>query len=313
MRSSLFSLCLASIMGLGALFIPASLAAEPERIPGTRVSIEVPDGFIPATGFQGFMHPDRGASITVSEVPQPFDMYRQNFSREAIEDRGMSVREHGRLTVDSFDGILVRGIDATGETAYEAWLLVFGDLRRSVMIIASYPERQAAGFRVEARDALLSVQWEPAMDLDPMEGLDFEIEASRRLRISGKFPDTLILTEEGRGRTSVDAPFLVVSSRPGRFDFGNLEEFSRQQLDQIDIIEQPTVVEGKLKSVAGMAGYEITAEATESRSGTPLGVYQLVLGEKGAVFIVQGFVGADRAPEFLPEFRAVAESLRPKR
>jgi hypothetical protein len=59
-----------------------------------------------------------------------------------------------------------------------------------------------------------------------------------------------------------------------------------------------------------MPGYEITARGVEPKSGTAMTVYQLVLGEAGDVFIVQGFVGDSQARTFLDEFREVGESLR---
>lgn len=298
---------------LGVMLIAlSSVHAEPVRVPGTRLSLEPPPGFVPGTQFQGFMLPDVGATIVVQEIPQPFEDYRKNFSREAIEARGMSVREHGRLTVDSFDALLVRAIESTREEGHEAWMLVFGDIRGSVVLIAAYPAADAFEFRTDIHDSLLSSRWDRSMEISDFEGLGFEIEESRRLKISSRFPAALVLTEDGRGRTNMDSPILVVSSAAGRFDFGNLEEFSRQQLAQSDVAEEITGVQGSLKSVAGMPGYEIVAEGVEPRSGASLSLYQLIVGEKGRVYIFQGFVGPSRARDFIPEFRAVAESFRPK-
>lgn len=302
---------IASVCSLVLLFSSAA-RAEPVCVAGTRVFLQPPPEFVPATEFQGFAMPDLGATIVVREIPQSFDEYREHFSHEAIEGRGLSVREHGRLRIDSFEGLLVRATDASAEIPYEAWMLIFGNLQGSVMIVASYPEANAFEFRTGVHDALVSAEWQPTTEIPDFEGLGFEVEESKRLKISTRFPDALVLTEDGRGRSGSDSPILVISRSSGRFDFGNLEEFSRQQLEATEVVKELTAIEGTLKSVAGMPGYEITAKGTEARTRAPLHIYQLVLGERGRVYIIQGFVGPSRAREFVPEFRAVAESLQPE-
>ena len=42
-------------------------ANDPQRVPGTKVSLAPPKDFVPASNFGGFVHPE-GASIMVTEM-----------------------------------------------------------------------------------------------------------------------------------------------------------------------------------------------------------------------------------------------------
>ncbi len=290
--------------------LSSRVIAEVERIPGTKVSIAAPVDFVPATEFQGFTMPGRGASIVVYEIQQPMRAYKENFTPEAIEQRNLTFAESNRLTVDSYDGLLVRATDATGDLEYEVLMLVFGEIRRSVVLLATYPKRDAFEFRTRVSESLMSAEWDPGLVVPTQEGLPFEIDESSRLKISSRFPDTLIFTEGGRERTSMESPILVVRSTEGLFDFGNLEAFSLEQIENSEVVEELADLKGTLKSVDQMPGYEMTAHGIEPRSGASLTIYQLVLGEEGSIFILQGFVGDSQSRTFLDEFRKVAESLR---
>jgi len=63
-------------------------------------------------------------------------------------------------------------------------------------------------------------------------------------------------------------------------------------------------------TIDGLDGYETLAEAQDVKSGTPLVLYQVILFDEDSYILLQGLVGADLREEYLPEFKAMARSLR---
>ncbi len=66
-------------------------------------------------------------------------------------------------------------------------------------------------------------------------------------------------------------------------------------------------------TIDGLDGYELLANAEDSGSGTPLAVYQVILFDDNSYLLMQGIVGAKTKTKYLPEFKAMARSLKRKR
>lgn len=281
------------------------------RIPGTRISLEAPPGFSPATEFQGFEKRDQGASIQVTEIGVPFASYRETFSREALSGRSLYLAESGRWSIDGLDGLLLRVSDAADSRAFEAWILVFGDGGQSTLIVGTYPREYATHLGPAIRRSVLTATRDPVVEIGTFEGLPFEVEETRTIKIATRMSDAVILTPGGvPGRVNPGDAFLVARTISGPFDFGNFESASQEHLEKTGLISDLTHVRGNLTSVDGMTGYELTADARDARDGTPLVVYQLIVGEGQRQFQILGLVGESQASKFLPEFETVARSLR---
>jgi hypothetical protein len=285
--------------------------AEAVRVPGTRISLEAPADFIPSTEFQGFEKRDQGASIQVTEIGVPFASYRGTFSREALEARSLYLAESGRWSIDGLDGLLLRVSDASGSRAFEAWILVFGDGGQSTLIVGTYPREYATHLGPAIRRSVLTATRDPGVEIGTFEGLPFEVEETRTIKIATRMSDAVILTPQGvPGRVNPEDAFLVARAISGPFDFGNFESASREHLEKTGLLSDVTNLRGTLASVDGMTGYELTARARDARDGTPLVVYQMIVGEGQRQFQILGLVGESQASKFLPEFETVARSLR---
>ena len=68
---------------------PAEAYAD---IPGTRVSMVVPEGFSLAPGFPGLTRADLNASLVVTEVPGPYGEVLQSVTQGIVAEPGVQVR-----------------------------------------------------------------------------------------------------------------------------------------------------------------------------------------------------------------------------
>jgi hypothetical protein len=296
---------------LVALAAPVNAAAQPQAVAGTRVTLQPPEGFVPAERFTGFQRAEARASIMVVELDAPFSEMEGRLTAEAFAAQGMTVRNSEPLSVDSMRGRLVAVTQTGGGETFEKWALMFGGDSVTVIITAAYPQRLADSLSEPLKRAVLSARLTERAPADPLEGLDFRVTEGPRLRIARRIGNTLLLNESGQLPNPTPAsPFLVVGASVSQVDLGDLEAFARRRITQTASFSQVTNVTGTPVTIDGSAGYELFADAVHTESSTPVRLYQVVVAEGSHYHLIQASAGVDRAADFIPEFQAIARSLR---
>lgn len=299
---------------MGAMLV-ASLAHGSlfgaEHVAGTKVWLEPPAGFAAESQYPGFRNVDSGATIMVTEVPGPIDRLRSGMTRSGLAGRGMTLVETSDVKVGDHDAQLLLVSQSAAGVVYEKWIVVFGTPTDSVFIVATYPEGSAKALREPMKKAVLSARWNLGAEIDHFDGLPFRVTESAGLKIANRVSNLLMLTEGGvEGAVTPNDPLLVVGASISEVDLRELKAFSETRLRQGEQISDVKNVIGSATKVDGLPAYEIMAEATDANSATPLRVYQLVVADGSRYFLAQGFVGATRVDEFMPQFREVAKSIR---
>jgi hypothetical protein len=288
----------------------ADAAAQPQDVVGARVRLQPPAGFTPATRFPGFEHAASGASIMVSEIPGPFAELREAFTAEAMATRGMTLRGSEALTIGGREGVLLAVTQSARGTEFQKWIVVFGNDSASVMVTGTYPAAAAAELSGSMRSAVLSAELREGQ-LDRFEGLGFRVTESPQLKIATRMSNAIALNEAGNlANPQPDAAALLVGSSFAEVDLADLEAFSRRRLQQTATVSNITNVSGQPVTIDGIQGFELLADARNTGTSIPMRIYQVVLPEGSHYILIQGLVRADQAGELLPEFRAVAQSLR---
>ena len=286
----------------------AGAAGEVVAIPGTKVSIEPPSGFVVSSRFPGVESSELGASIMVSELPAPPEKVTAGFTAEMLLSRGMTLRSSEETTLAGQPGRLLAVTQTAGGVTYEKWMAAFGNATATVLVVATYPQAVAADLKASLRAAVLSATWKPEAQLDPFEGLSFRIRESEHLKIQNRVQNMLLLAT-GPGPNAPAQPFAVVASSFSPVHIDDLELFARQRIAQTAKISDLKDLRGTAVEVAGRPAYEILAKAKDLASGTSLAVYQLVLVVGDTYYLMQAMVGESQLSEYLPEFRAIAFSL----
>lgn len=295
-----------------ALAAPAAAAAQPQPVAGMRVVLQPPEGFIPAPRFAGFQREEARASIMVTELEAPFSLMESRLTTQAFAREGMRMRSSEPFAVDSLRGRLIAVTqNAPDGVTYDKWVLMFGDDRFTSIVTGTYPAESAGALSEPLKQAVLTSRWGSGPPADPLEGLGFRVTPGPRLRIANRTGNAIALNESGSlPNPDPAAPFVVIGSSISEVDLTDVEAFARRRMGQIATISQTSNVTGGPVSIDGAAGYEMFADAVHAESSLPLRVYQVVLAEGRHYILIQGFVGADRAEDVIPEFQALARSLR---
>jgi hypothetical protein len=290
--------------------VTGSAAAQPQDVAGVRVRLEPPAGFTPAARYPGFEHAQSGASILVAEMPVPVSELRTGFTAQEFASRGMTLRSSEAITIGGREGVLLALSQRAYGNVYEKWVVVFGDDSSSVTVTGTYPAAAAAELRESLRRSVLSARLREG-PMDPWEGLGFRVTETPRLRVGMRVSNAIGLNEAGSATNARpgDAALIIASSFAPA-DLSDVEAFARSRIQQNPGIADIRIVSGQPVTIDGILGFELIADAQDTHASLAVRMYQVVLPEGGHYILIHGVVRASQGDELVPEFRAVAQSLR---
>src|SRR5262245_50873456 len=174
-----------AVSAMLALIAAASAAyAVPVPVPGTRVYLDPPSGFIPAERFPGFQREEKGASIMVTELPGPAATMQKGMTAKLLATRGMTLIRSQTVKVDGNDALLLHVSQSAAGVSFLKWMLVAGDAKQTVMVVGAFP-KAAGELSLPVRRAVLSTTWGAKRQIAPYEGLAFRVDATPALRLAG--------------------------------------------------------------------------------------------------------------------------------
>lgn len=292
------------------LVLAGGAPAGAAPVPGTRVSLEAPQGFTAAQQFPGFQHAESGASIAVSELRAPAAQVSAGFTAEGLATKGMRLISAERATIARREARLILVAQSAAGLEFQKWIAVFGDGGQTVILIASFPAARAASLAGPLKRTLLAARWDPTAQVGAFEGLPFRVRETAVLKITDRLANAILLTAGAAGSpVAPEDPLVVVGTSLGEVEVGQIEDFARQRLSQTSQIAGLTALTGKAGTLAGLPAYELVAEAVDRKTGAPLAVYQALAVDGDRYFLVQGLVGRSRAQDFLAQFQDIARSL----
>lgn len=299
-----------TLLSLSPATTPDPAEPTPALVPGTRVSVVVPAGFEAATQFPGFLHPDTGSSLMISEIPAGFSEMREGMTAARLAEQGVTLVSSEDVTVAGLDGLLLSASQAVNGIDYRKWLGIFGTDSETVMVVATYPEAVATELGEPLKQSVLSAKWDLEAEVDVFNGLTFRIKEPETLRIAKRISNMLLLTEDGQtGTVAPGNPLLIVASAVNDIEIADIETFSKNRLLQTAEVNAIADLAGQDVTAGGLPAYELTASAKDETSGFPLVIYQLVVPNGNSYYLMQGLVGTPIADKYLKEFRDVARSL----
>lgn len=285
-------------------------AASQSIIPGTRVSLSVPDNFEIASDFSGIVWRDAGASIVVAEFAASVEKMRASLTRDALASRGMALSRVEEIESAMGPAAIfhisqnVQGIEA------KRWILLSGNSRDTVIITANVPALLADEVEPVLRESLLTATWDPERIVDPLEAAGFSVSETDDLRISGSLlGSSLMLTKGGsQSKGSPEDPFIVIVRSTAGVAIMDLSAFAKRRLAETSKLSDQHITAESEITIGGMPAYELVADALDENA-VPVVVYQVVALEGRYYYIIQGWVGAGLQNQYVEQFRTIARSL----
>lgn len=263
------------------------------RAPGTRVRLDVPEGFDPSSQFHGFENPAAEASIGVTELPTSVHELR----------RGLQGTE---IVVDGRPAILVEAtLEGVGGAIHKA-MLVLGDATHAAVVVATSPVE--AGLADVMLGALRSVRWTPD-EPPPTDDLPWTFGEHPPLRLATRMGAVILLTEAGTVGLDASATMMTIGAVPLDRD-RDLAEVASDHLGSLPGLEEVAATAAEERVVHGAPAFEIVGEGLSVGDARPIRVYQIVVRHHDREVIAVGRAAADRFDAVLDAFRAVGRSIR---
>lgn len=112
---------------------------------------------------------------------------------------------------------------------------------------------------------------------------------------------------------SAEDPLLVIAPSIGNINsIIDKKAYSQRRTQQFPQTKDVELQSTKEVTIDGLKGYEIEATGVDQKSGTNLKLYQVMLFEDDSYILAIGMVGEKNAKEYLPEFKAMAGSIKRK-
>jgi len=296
--------CIAWLAGENAV------AAEPVPVPGTRVSIPLPDGFTLASRFAGIADPSRGASVQVVELPAPVADMREDMNREALGARGLQVRTRDEVQA-GIDNALLLDVVQPGEAGDDRLLiLVAGSDQATVLLTARAPVPVEEALIEQLRKALLGSLWDPTRDVDAMASLAFTLDPAGGLQVAQTMMGSSVLLTLGGRQSRMEAgePFMIVGQSVADDAVQDLGDYAEQRLLRTDGIDQVMVSTRESLTIDGRAAVELLATAV-GENELKSTVYQLLIADVGGYVLAQGHVATAGSDEWLPVFERIGRGI----
>ncbi len=237
-------LCLA--IALPLLVAVSAGAQTPAAVPGSRIALVAPAGFVPAANPAGFENPAIGGRITVSEMkPTAYAALAAAYTRQRLAASGITL-----LSRHPIEGAALRGFLAVAEhvidgISHRRWALVFAHPELTGVVTVTVP-RKVDDPTVQRGlvAALSSVRVVDAAADDVEVGLPFRMASSPRFAKAR--------SADGRGLV-----FRDITHRPG--DVSARLTVTPALTGQA-ILKPPTFAARLARSVDGLRDIRIEAE-----------------------------------------------------
>ena len=300
-----------AIRALAFLLLVGSLgaAAAPTLIPGSRISLEVPAGFSVARGYAGIAQADARVSVRIAELPTAARQMRAAMTAEQLASRGMRLVETEPVVTPIGEGTLLLVAQQDQGVEFRRLILVTGNEGETVLLTASAPASAWPTYADTLRGLLLGARWDPLASVDPMAALGFRIGATADLEPALALAGAALLVTS---RDPADAPesggpFALVTRSATLGEGRDLAAISRRQLAASRRITDARIGRERETEMGGMPAHELIASARSN--GKELTVYQVLGFDGDSYYLLQGFVETARDARFVPQFRALADSL----
>jgi hypothetical protein len=305
----------AVIACLALMLVVAAAAARSTQAPNSRVTLDLPAGFTPASRYAGFEHTASGASFVILEAPaHAYEQMAAGFTPEGLATRGVTNAVKGQLTRVG-EHVYMRAEQATPLGLFDKLFVVFRASDITVLVTASVPRSAVQKKSIDLaaiESALASARVVEARLDRPL----FTLGYTGPLKSAGAIMGSgLLFTRDGK----MEAPqqpgpptLFILAPSLDRRQILDIGPFAERALTTVPGVGTLQVTAAQSVEIAGLAGIRHEAKGASDPDGTPVRVMQIVLaGKDGGYVRMIGIAPDAEASQFMPEFVKMAASLKP--
>lgn len=289
----------------------AAIAAEPVFPQGSHFGLVPPPGFVESPDFMGFMSTETGGSILINELPrEAFESLKKTDLAAGLARSGVTVETQSSIIVGKMNAIRITGYQTANGTRFTKCALFVEGATKTATVSLQIPEVNAGvlGAKPCASLSTLAQRADAGADrplpyeLSDMGGMrdtKSPLKGAKILTIGPK--DTVKGTEQ---------PLMIIVSSLGAVQGSDHGTISKQALQSLRALSNPTIVSETSLQIDGAPGYEIVASGTYSGSRQPIAVVQWMRFADNRYIRLVGIAAAARKDAAFAAFHKVRNGLR---
>ncbi|HXP48854.1 MAG TPA: hypothetical protein VN922_02810 [Bacteroidia bacterium] len=273
-------------------------------IPGTHISMVLPQGFKYAKDFMGIEKDDKTFIKIYDPYESDYNTSSAAFTRPMFESKGYDVFTFKMLNVGKYTAKYSGMKSSTGYKNYE---LVFGDTTFSAMLYGHCSVNDEATSK-SIEDALLSIKYDKTAKADPYVHGYFSMNDSSSVFKFSKFSGE-VFDYTVNGNMKSDKDDAAVTITPFTIDKPMTDKDIKKSLESIYKQDGMTGIKVKNESDAKINGYDAyESEVYGKMNGKQTLIYQLTIAKGGNALLFMGITRSD-FDNNLKEFKKLAYTI----
>lgn len=273
-------------------------------IPGTHISIIMPQGFKLAKDFTGIEKDEKTYIEVLDPYESDYTTSSAGFSRPVFENKGMDVFTFKVLNLGSYPAKYAGMKSSTGYCKYE---LLFGDTTFSVMLLGHCSvNNEAVAKGIES--AILSASYDKNIKVNPYVHSYFNVNDSTSLFKFSKMSDKVFkYSPGGKLKPGEGSPSLSIT--PFTLDAPMTDKEVKKTMEGIYKKDGMTGIKVKNEADTKINGYDAyESEVFGKLNGKETMIYQVTVSDNGHALLIMGVANTDMETT-LEEFKKLAYSV----
>lgn len=281
--------------------------------PGSRISVAPLPGMVEANDFTGFADPATGSSVAFTEMPpEAWSQLRDGLTAQSLAQRGIREMRRSMLRTNAGEALLIEGVQTAGGASLGKFLLLFpGPGFTGLVTVTLTPPGAERHPLAAVRTMLASTTATSQAAISPRDALAFAFDETPRMKLLQTLGrGSAILTETPAPPAPAQGSAAVIAASRVAEIPADRSAFATRLLNSVEQATDIVLVASEPRAIGPHAAVEQRATGKDRRSGVPVALYHLVIVEGDRVLRLVAFSEPARAEAWLPEFRALADSLR---
>ena len=282
--------------------------------PGKALGLKPPAGFELSKTFSGFVDAKSGSSFLLIQLPaEAFAEVKAGMTSEGLASQNIEITSSEPIRIGEYDGLLVRGVQTSGEAKVNKWILVLETPEAAFLVTA----QDLTGDSLDDATVLatlnsIDVRKTPPVEVQ-VESLPFTMGDLAGFRVVRTVAGSGVLLTKGPKDVVTDGsqPVLIIQ-RPIERPFPTSvfpADLAEQLLRSVQTLNITKVGDTVDRTVAGSDGFETIAEATDKVLDASVVVGQWLRLSSGEQIYAMAILPDEGHEALLPDLRKLVAEL----
>lgn len=289
----------------------APAAADRINVPGTRVDMDPPDGYVLATDFPGFISSNPRSTITVVEVPSSFIELTQRYDDDGLRREGIAVSDRRQFERDGLRAVIITGEENADSRPLIKKMFMTGDVAESLVVTASYLKKDAPRIADSLEHTLRNLLWDSSRLLDHFDGIGFRLKEIPGLRVATRVSNSIIFTRDGTlpDQYYTGQMLIVGWSKGDVTKIGDKRAYAEKRFRDVALLLKAHIDNTESVTRDGVDGFETVGKGTHRHLGFEVAAYQLMLNYPDRILLAQGFANVKDPEAAFDQFRTIMGTI----